>query len=106
MNTKNIEICYTPPWKEANKNYFSKFFIYNWNNIKNIWKEIKSLITLKDISTSVPRTLNRNNKTVTNPAEIANIFNNHFASVTEETRANVNYSHKHFSECMENNSSK
>ena len=34
-----------------------------------------------------------------------NIFNNHFASVAEKTRANVNYSHKHFSEYMENNSS-
>ena len=81
----------------------SKFFESNWNNIKNTWKGIKSLIILKDISTSVPRTLNHNNQTVTNPVEIANIFNKHFVSVTEETRANVNYSYKHFSDYMENN---
>ena len=56
-------------------------------------------------SSGLPRTLNHNNNTVTNPVEIANIFNNHFASVAEKTRANVNYSHKHFSEYMENNSS-
>ena len=77
----------------------------NKNNIKNTWKRIKSLITLKDISTSVPSTLNHNNKTVTNPVEIANIFNKHFVSVAEKTRAYVNYSHKHFSEYIEINSS-
>ena len=91
--------------KRSKHSYFSKFFESNWNNIKNTWKGIKSLITLKDISTSVPRTLKHNNKTVTNPVEIANIFNKHFVSVAEKTRANVNYSHKHFSEYMENNSS-
>ena len=32
-------------------------------------------------------TLNHNNKTVTNPVEIANIFNNHFALVAEKTKA-------------------
>ena len=55
-------------------------------------------MTLEDISTSVPSTLNHNNKTVTNPVEIVNILNNQFVSVAEKTRANVNYSHKHFSE--------
>ena len=77
----------------------------NRNNIKNTWKGITSLITLKDISTTVPRTLNHNNKTVTNPVEIANIFNKHFVSVAEKTRAYVNYSHKDFSESIEINSS-
>ena len=56
--------------KRSEHSYFSKFFQSNWNNIKNAWKGIKSLITLKDISTSVPRTLRYNNKTVTNPVEL------------------------------------
>ena len=90
--------------KRSKHSYFLKFFESNWNNMKNTRKGIKSLITLKDISTSVPRTLKHNNKTVTNPVEIANIFNKHFVSVAEKTRANVNYSHKHFSGYMENNS--
>ena len=67
---------------------------------------MKSLSTLRDFSASVPRVLNHNNSTVTNSVEIANIFNNHFTSVAEKTRANVNYSHKHFSESIENDSSK
>ena len=71
-------------------------------------KGIKSLVTSNDIpsTTSVPRTLNHNNKTVTNPVEIANIFYNHFAPVAEKTISNVNYSHKYFFEYIENNSSK
>ena len=51
-------------------------------------------------------TLNHNNKTSTNPVEIAKIFSYHFASVAQKTKANVNYFHKYFSEYMENNSSK
>ena len=62
------------------------------NNIKNTWKGIKSLNTIKNISTSIPRTLNHNDKTVSNPVKTANIFNNQFVSVAEKTRANVNYS--------------
>ena len=36
--------------------------------------------------------------TTTNPCEIANVFNNYFASVAETAKQNINYSHKHFSE--------
>ena len=64
-----------------------------------------SLLIFTYISTSVPMTLNHNNNTVTNQVEITNIFNKHFVSVAEKTSANVNYSHKHFSKYMENNSS-
>ena len=88
---------------KRSKSLFFKFVGSNWNNIKNTWKGIKSLITLKDISTSVPTT--NNNKTVTNPVEIANIFNKYFGSVAETTKVNVIYSHKIFFEYMENNSS-
>ena len=89
--------------KRSKQCNFSKFLESNWNNIRNTWKGIKSLIKLKDISTSVPRTLNHNNSTVTNLVKIVNILNNHLASVAKKARANVNYSHN-FSEYMENKS--
>ena len=53
--------------KRSKHSYFSKSFESNWNKIKNTWKGIKLLITLKDLSTSVPRTLKHNNETGTNP---------------------------------------
>ena len=48
----------------------------------------------------VPRTLSHGENTTTNPCEIANVFNNYFASVAETAKQNINYSHKHFSEYL------
>ena len=46
------------------------YFERNWNNIKNTWKGIKSLISLKTVGS-------------TNPYDIANSFDNYFASIVE-----------------------
>ena len=59
----------------------------NWNNIKNTWKGIKSLISLKTVASNVPTVLSLDNgRTITNPYDIANSFNNYFASVAETTK--------------------
>ena len=72
-----------------------------WNNIKNTWKGIKSLISLK----SVPTVLSRENRdTITNTYDIANTFNNYFASIAETTKKNIKYTHKHFSDYLSNES--
>ena len=58
----------------------------NWNN-KNTWKGIKSLISLKTKASSVPTVLSRENgDTITIPYDIANTFNNYFASKAETTK--------------------
>ena len=102
MSSKNTEVYYPPFWEEAVKVNFQKFFESNWNNMKR--SEI--LNYSKRYLYKSSRTLNQNNKTVTNLVEIANTFNYHFVSAAEKTRANVIYSHKHFSEYIfPNNSS-
>ena len=54
--------------------------------IKNTWKEIKSLISLKAVSSSVPTVLSLDNgDTITNPYDITNTFNNYFASIAKFT---------------------
>ena len=45
--------------KQNKENYYKKCFESNWNNAKIIWKGIKSIITLKDITSSVPRTISQ-----------------------------------------------
>ena len=70
------------------------------NNSKNTWKGIKSIITMKNVISTVPRTLSHGENTTTNSCEIANVFNNYFASVAETAKQNINYSHKHFSEYL------
>ena len=62
------------------------------NNIKNTWKGIKSLISLKTVASNVPTVLSLDNgDTITNPYDIANTFNNYFASIAETTKKSIKY---------------
>ena len=47
--------------KKSKKVYYDTYFETNWNNIKNTWKGIKSLISLKTVASSVPTTLSLDN---------------------------------------------
>ena len=87
--------------KKSKENYYKKCFESNWNNAKIIWKGIKSLITLKDITSSVPRTISHGENLITNPYYIANI-NNYFSSIVDTAKENIKYSHKHFSVYLNN----
>ena len=43
--------------KKSKQAYYDKYFERNWNNIKNTWKGIKSLISLKTVASSIPTVL-------------------------------------------------
>ena len=45
-----------------------------------------------------------NGDTITNPYDIANTFNNYFASIAETTKKSIKYTHKHFSDYLSNES--
>ena len=97
LTTKNIDI-YSP--------YYDKYFETNWNNNNNTWKGIKSLIYIKTAASSVPTVLSLDNgDTITNTYDIANTFNNYFASIAETTKRSIKYSHKHFSDYLANENS-
>ena len=66
-------------WKRSKQNYYKKYFESILNNSKNTWKGIKSVITMKNVISTVPRTLSHGENTITNPCEIANVFSNCFA---------------------------
>ena len=73
--------------KRSKQAYFDKYFETNWINIKNTWKGIKSLITLKCAASNAPMVLSLDNgDTITNPYDIANTFNNYFASIAKTTK--------------------
>ena len=73
--------------KKSKQAYYEKYFERNWNNIKNTWKGVKSLISLKTVASNVPTVLCLDNcDTVTNPYDIANTFNNCCASIAENTK--------------------
>ena len=84
--------------KKSKQAYYDRYFEKNWNNIKNIWKGIKSPISLKTVASSIPTVVSLDNgDTITNPYDIANTFNNYFASIAETTKNSIKYSHKHSS---------
>ena len=63
--------------KKSKQAYYDRYFERNWNNIKNKWKGIKSLISLKTVASSMPTVFSLDNgDTITNPYDIANTFNN------------------------------
>ena len=73
--------------KKNKQAYYDKYFERNWNDIKNTWRGIKSLISLKTLASSVATVLSLDNgDTITNPYDIANTFNNDFASIAETTK--------------------
>ena len=66
---------------------YDKYFEKNWNNIKNTWKGIKSLISLKTVASHVPTVMSLDNgDTIASPYDIAKIFNNYFVSIAETTK--------------------
>ena len=85
--------------KRSKQAYYDKYFETKWNNIKNTWKGIKSLFSLKSVVSSVPTVLPLDNgHTITNPYDIANTFKNYFVSIAKTTEKSMKYSHKHFSD--------
>ena len=105
-NYKKYRNLFFTVMKKSKQVYYDKYFARNWNNIKNTWKGIKSLISLKTVASNVPTVLSLDNgDTVTNPYDIANTFNNCFVSIAETTRKTTKYSHKHFSDYLSNENS-
>ena len=85
--------------------YYDRYFEKNCKNIKNTWKGIKSLISLKTVASSIPTVVSLDNgDTITNLYDIANTFNNYFASIAETTKKSMKYTHKYFSDYLLNES--
>ena len=76
--------------------YFTKFFNDNLNNLKNTWKGIKNLISLKTVSHSSPSSIYYNNKTVTSPFS----FQCHFSNIALDIQSSIKYSAKEFHEFL------
>ena len=88
--------------KRSKTNYYNLYLGINWNNLKNTWKKIKSILSIKPNPSDIPKILNTNDSTITNPVEIANVFSNYFSCIASETKVNIKYSHKHISDFLKN----
>ena len=60
---------------------------------------------MKNVISTVSRTLSHGESTITNPSVTANDFINYFASVTDIVKQNIHYSYIHFSGYLKHNNS-
>ena len=81
--------------KESKQIYYTKYFESNWNNIRNTWKGIKTIISIKNITTTIPHSIEFNNRPITDPTAMSNVFNNYFTSIAEKKKSNIKFSPKH-----------
>ena len=84
--------------KQSKQIYCTKFFENNWNNIKNTWKGIKTVISIKNITATVPHSIEFNNKIITDHTAMSDAFNNYFTSTAKKTNSNIKFSPKHYTD--------
>ena len=76
LKFKNQKNVISTLLKRNKQNYYKTYFEFSLNYSKNTWKDIKFIITMKNVKSSVARTLSHGENTISNPCEIA--FNNCF----------------------------
>ena len=84
--------------KPSKQIYYTKYFENNWNNIKNTWKAIKTIISIKNITSTVPHSSEFNYRT--DPTGMSNVFNNYFASIAKKTNSNIKFSPKYYTDYL------
>ena len=91
--------------KRSKQNNYTKYFENNLTSIKNTWKEIKSIISMRSSSSITPTLLTFQNETIDNSKRIANIFNNYFSTIGKKSQAKIKYSHKNYTDYLTNENS-
>ena len=75
--------------KKAKRNYYTKYFEENSNNIKKTWEGIRSIINIKSTKESSISQIKVNNKVIRNHKEIVETLNNFFVNVGPNTEKNI-----------------
>ena len=88
--------------KQSKTNY-NHYFETNWNSSKNTWKGIKSFLNIKSISADNLQSLAVDGTTISNPIAISK-FSTTFSSIANNTKHNISFSQKHFSDFLKDRS--
>ena len=75
--------------RTSKQNYFTQYFQKNSRNSKKIWQGINEYLNRKKQNNSNNITLNINGNNITEPLNIANIFNNFFTSIADKIRTKI-----------------
>ena len=73
----------------SKNNHLRDFFTKNSNDIKNTWKGIKSIISIKDNNYTIPTSMTIDNKNESDPVKIAEGFNSYFSTIAEKLQQKI-----------------
>ena len=82
------------PFKKISK-YKIKFKAKPW-----ITFGIQKWISVKNITTTIPHSVEFNNRTIAEPTTMNNIFNKYSTSIAEKTKSNIKFSPKHYTDYL------
>ena len=83
--------------KQRKKQYYSNYFKNNIKNMKNTWKGIKSIISLKLCKSESPKSIiNNKGELLNNPIDTSNSSNNIFCSVVPNIPSTIKPNFKPF----------
>ena len=88
--------------KESKQIHYTKYFGSNWNSNENTWKGIKTLTLIKNITTTIPHSIEFNNKTIKDFTAKRNVFINYFTSIAEKTKSNIIFFPEHYTDYLSN----
>ena len=75
--------------KGSERKYYNDYFRANLKNIKNTWKGIKSIISLKCKDSDIPKIIKDKYTFLTAPKDIANSFSKFFCSVAPNNQSKI-----------------
>ena len=87
---------------KSKREYYESFFEKNKSNTSEIWKGIKTLITLKSKNKTLPTNLNINGNIITDPVDLANVFNEFFVNIGPSLSEKIPKTDKLFSMFLKN----
>ena len=67
------------------------------NNVKNTWKGIKSVITILNLSSDIPKSISSNVSIFINKLETSNVINNYFVTIAENKQKKISITHLNIS---------
>ena len=88
---------------ESKRKYYNDYFKTNLKNIKNTWKSIKSIISLKCKDSDIPHIIKDKGIFLTAPKDIiANSFDKFFCLVAPSIQSKINLAYNFFNHFLKN----
>ena len=78
---KSLRNCINEEKRQGKKEHSKAQFEKNKNKARDIWKGIRSLVNIKASKTSSIKLMDENSNLISDPTNIANIFNDHYSTI-------------------------